>query len=200
MPRKNKPAHTEFESEPLDFPEEAYLSPSAAIPGWPGYRTRRGKSGLGYVETQAEFAQAIELYEEVLKDHPKETKVREQFFKLRKAWALGNKTTHPAARKYIYETWPKLADPGDLKKGLGEVRDAFLICKQFGDALTPQKILLANVNHADHLKKRLASLRPQASEDDRKEAETIAAVAEGLKKLHVEVAEYLKKPKKKVTS
>ena len=26
------------------------------LPGWPGYRTQPGKSGLGYLETQAEWA------------------------------------------------------------------------------------------------------------------------------------------------
>lgn len=28
----------------------------ALLPGWPGYRTQPGKSGLGYLETQAEWA------------------------------------------------------------------------------------------------------------------------------------------------
>jgi tetratricopeptide (TPR) repeat protein len=146
------------------------------------------------LEKQAEFQQAIDLYEKVLKESPKQTKVRQRLMNLRKAWAAQD-AKHKEAREYIYQTWPRPVPPGVLKVRLAEVRQAFQVCQQKGDALTPQKILRANVAHADGLKKRLAALRPQTREDDRKEAKTIAEAAEGLQKLHDDVTAYLKKEK-----
>jgi tetratricopeptide (TPR) repeat protein len=146
------------------------------------------------LETQADFDQAIELYEKILEADAKQTNVRQRLLKLKKAWAKQNER-HGKAREYIYKTWPKLTDPAKLREGLIEVRLAFEICRNKGDSLSPQKILRVNVKHADRLKKRLATLRPQYKEDDRNEAKIIGEVAKGLKKLHEDVTEYLKKEK-----
>jgi hypothetical protein len=76
------------------------------------------------------------------------------------------------------------------------VKAAFEVCKERADTLSPVKILRANVSHTDQLRKRLATLRPRDFEDDRKEAEIIAAVAKDLGKLHEQVENYLKDHKK----
>ncbi len=146
------------------------------------------------LETQAEFGQAVELYEKVLADFPKETNVRKRLEELKKAWAVKSKR-HAEARAYVYDTWAKLTDPTAILQGLAKAQAALEVCRDAGDALTPQKILRADVALTDTLKKRVATLRPQAREDDRKEAATIAKAAEGLKRLHQAVLEYLKKAK-----
>jgi hypothetical protein len=148
------------------------------------------------LETQAEFGQALALYDKVLAADPKQTKVAERRGRLSRAWAIPDgDEAHRKARALIYEAWPKAQSPQELEKGLAEVRKAFEVCRRAGDALSPQKILRADVRHSDSLTKRLASLRPRSREDDRKEAAVIARVAEGLKKLHEEVAAYLKAAK-----
>jgi tetratricopeptide (TPR) repeat protein len=146
------------------------------------------------LESQAEFDQALKLYEKILDQHPKETNVRKRYGKLSKAFAVKTKK-HGEARAFIYKEWTKPMEPAALNKALDSVEKAFANCRQVHDALAPQKILLANVTHADNLKKRLAALRPRSSEDDRKEAELIAKAAERIKKLHDEVAKYVKEEK-----
>jgi tetratricopeptide (TPR) repeat protein len=146
------------------------------------------------LETQAEFQQALDLYEKILKDHPKEMAVRKRYAQLEKAWAIQNEE-HRKARDYIYKTWPTLGDPAALKTGVNEARKSLTVCQKYGDALSPQKLLRVIDTHAGNLKKRFATLKPQASEDDRKEGETIVAIAADLKKLHAEVTAYLKAEK-----
>jgi tetratricopeptide (TPR) repeat protein len=146
------------------------------------------------LETQADFDQAIDLYEKILDAHPKQTNVRERLVRLKKAWAKQDEK-HGKARTYIYKTWPALTDPAKLQEARLEIRWAFEVCKAKGDALSPQKILRTIVKHTDHLKKRLNALGRLSREDDRKEAEIIAEVAKELKKLHKDVADYLKEKK-----
>jgi hypothetical protein len=146
------------------------------------------------LETEADFDQAIELYEKTLAENPKQTKVRERLVRLKKAWARQN-ADHGKARAYIYTVWPALTEPAKVQAGLKELRWAFDVCKKAGDSLSPQKILRANVKHADNLRKRQNALRPETREDDRKEAKIIEAVAKDLKEVHEQVAEYLKKEK-----
>jgi hypothetical protein len=147
------------------------------------------------LEEQAEFDEALKLYDEILESKllPKanETEVRARYQKLRKAWTVASQK-HGAARNFIYKIWPQPADPGVLKTRVIEATAHFNACKEVGDTLAPQKLLRAIDGHAGSLKKRLDTLKPQASEDDRKEAETIAAVARDLAKLHESVTAYLK--------
>jgi hypothetical protein len=149
----------------------------------------------GLLETQAEYAKAIDLYEKVLAYDSEQTKVRKRLLALRKAWVVRDRE-HARARAYIYETWPKLETPTDLRDGLPKVKAAFEVCKERADALSPLRILRANVSHTDQLRKRLATLRPRDFEDDRKEAEIIATLAKDLGKLHDRVENYLKDQKK----
>jgi hypothetical protein len=157
------------------------------------------------LETQADFGpigkspkpNALDLYEQVLKLDPKQSQVRKRYVALEKAWGAPQNKNHKWAREYIYLTWTEKMDPVLLKKQLDEdeIQRAFRICAQYHDALAPQKILRADVMHTDNLKKRLATLKPQSSEDDRSEAERISQVARKLKQLHEDVTAYLKKAK-----
>jgi hypothetical protein len=146
------------------------------------------------LETQAEFARAIDLYEKVLADHPRQANVRKRLVALRRAWAVQS-AAHRQARQYIYEAWPRLQTPAEMKAGLPEVRKAFQVCADLGDTLSPHKILRVNVSHTDQLRKRLATLRPRDREDDRKEAEIIVAVAKDLSRLQDAVEKYVKEHK-----
>ena len=67
------------------------------------------------------------------------------------------------------------------------------MCVKVGDALTPQKLLLANVAHAAGLKKRLEVLRQQDSPDNRAERRTITQVADDLQRLHREASAFVRK-------
>jgi hypothetical protein len=146
------------------------------------------------LESQADFAQAIKIYEKILDEHRKETNVRKRLKRLADAWVIQSKD-HRAARLYIYEKWPKIKGPVALAKNLKTVRAKWKECQKAHDLLTPLKLLRVNLRHAHALKKRMADLRPKESEDDRKEVKVIGQVAGELKQLHEEITKYLKKEK-----
>ena len=145
------------------------------------------------LETEAEFAQALVLYTKFLKESPKQPKVQSRVDKLKKDWALKS-PDHAQAREFVYQAWPKL-DVGGLKAGLPEAKKAFELCRKSGDALTPRKLLRANVVHAANLKNRLGVLKRLDTEDNRAEAKTIGQVAEDLRRLHAEVAAFVEQMK-----
>jgi hypothetical protein len=141
------------------------------------------------LETEADFDQAIALYEKVLAERPDQAKIKSYLAGLKKAWTPQGKD-HAQARQFIYTAWPAL-DPAGLKARLAEAEKAFALCRQADDRLTPQKLLLANVVHVANLKKRLASLRRQDTEDNRAEARALAQTADGLRRLHTDVRAFL---------
>lgn len=140
------------------------------------------------LETEAEFGEAIGLYQEVLKggEFP-ELKVRVE--KLSAAWELKD-AKHRQARTFIYETWPKLELRG-LKDRLAQGQVALEACKEAGDTLSPQKLLKATVAHVTKLNELEATLMPMVIADDIKTAELVAEVREGLSKLIQDVSMFL---------
>ena len=112
---------------------------------------------------------------------------------LKKAWAVKN-PEHAKAREFIVQVWPGL-DVAALKTNLPQAEKAFALCRQYQDRLTPRKLLLVNQVHAANLKKRLDVLKRQGTQDSRVEAKTIAAVAEGIRKLHVEASAFVAEKK-----
>lgn len=142
------------------------------------------------LEGEADFDQAIILYEKVLAAAPDQAKVRAQLEQLKKAWAVkGDK--HADARAFIYQVWPRL-DVRDLKPNLDKAQKALAMCLEAGDRLTPLKMLLASNSHVSSLKKHLDALRRQDTEDSRTQAKVIADVADGLRRLHAEAAAWVK--------
>jgi tetratricopeptide (TPR) repeat protein len=135
-------------------------------------------------EGEADFDQAIALYEKVLQASPEQAKVKDYLAKLKADWAPKN-PEHRDARVFLVKTWPKL-DVAELKNNLGKAHEALAVCKAASDKLTPLKVMQANVAHAAHLTKYLETLKRQDSVDNRAQAKAIAQVIDGLSRLHQE--------------
>jgi hypothetical protein len=59
---KNQPIPASENDNYRDQPNQyidPYLDETSSIPGWPGYRTRPGRSGLDYLDNQYEFAHMV---------------------------------------------------------------------------------------------------------------------------------------------
>lgn len=148
------------------------------------------------LEREAEFAKAIALHRKIAEgsaDHPAvKADAEKQLARLEKQWAVKG-DEHAKARKFIYETWPKVDGPAQLKDKIDEAEKAFQTCRANNDVLTPRMLLRVNLTHASKLAKRLEALRLADNEDDRREAETLVAVSDQLKKLIEQVTAYLRK-------
>jgi tetratricopeptide (TPR) repeat protein len=143
---------------------------------------------------QKEFGQALQLYEKVLEEGADNEELPALVAELRKAWEIKS-PEHEQARKFIYETWPKLAKAADLKANLEEARKAFETCRAAGDTLSPQKFLKASEAHVGMLAKELEEVGPGNNEDARRAAETIEEVSKDLGKLIVDVTAFLPQAK-----
>jgi tetratricopeptide (TPR) repeat protein len=132
---------------------------------------------------QADFDQAIRLYEKVLKERPDSVTVKTQLDQLKAAWAIKDKD-HEQARQFIYDTWPSL-DLHGLKTNIAKAKEMLARCQTAGDTKTPLKLVLANVNHATVLAKRLEVLRkaPVDTEDNRTEIKSLVQLADDLRDL-----------------
>jgi hypothetical protein len=149
-------------------------------------------------EEEADFDQAIILLEQALKLKPEQPNTLERLDELKRAWKPRG-AEHIKARDFIYKTWHQLvrAETSALTvKKVKGARDAFSVCKDAGDKLTPRKLLLSNAILAGNLKKRLDVLKRQVTEDNNAEAQAIAAVAEELSRLHSELRTFVADGKK----
>jgi tetratricopeptide (TPR) repeat protein len=147
------------------------------------------------LEEQEEYEQAIQVYEKALaKGVELPEKVRTHLAKLQQDWAVKS-PEHASARKFIYETWPKLESASQLKERIDEAARMFQVCQQAADRLTPRMLLKANLAHVTRLNNQLEGLKGQVNEDSKKTAETITEVAEKLGKLTEAVTAYLSPPK-----
>jgi tetratricopeptide (TPR) repeat protein len=141
------------------------------------------------LENEAEFDQAIRLYEQVVQASPGEKQVEAHLGKLKKAWAPVN-AAHEEARAFLTKAWPAL-DVAALAKNLDEAAKALAICKAAGDKLTPIKFVRANAAHTANLTKQLDTLKRRDSEDNRNRAKALAQTGETLSRLHQEAAEWI---------
>ena len=82
-----------------------------------------------------------------------------------------------------------------MRARLDEAREAFQVCKEAGDSLSPRKLLKTFVDHTARLDKEVDAFHPDQKEDDLKTAKTIIALTDDLKKLNDQVKEYLQKAK-----
>jgi hypothetical protein len=144
-------------------------------------------------EDQAEFSEAIALYEKVLAEGGEDGRIRQHLESLRRSWALKDRDAHAKARSFVYEVWPKLTSASQMKERLADARQSLQTCRQLGDYLTPKMFLRANTAHTADLEKEAESLRPQENEDDRKKVDTILALIEDLRKLDKEARELARK-------
>lgn len=145
------------------------------------------------LEKQADYEQAIRLYETVLKELKEggdKPKLQAHLEKLKEEWRIKS-PEHRQARTFIYQTWPKLESAQELLDNLDKARSALKTCKEADDRLTLRKLLLIGPSQKDILQKELEGLRSQTGEDANKKRKTIAEVGEGLGKLYKEAAETL---------
>ena len=100
---------------------------------------------------------------------------------------------HERARKFIYETWPRLDTARRIRSQLGRARQVVRICLDAGDSLSPNKLLLASVAHTNTLQKELDALKKRDGEDARDQTRIIEEVASGLETLLKEVSDSVSK-------
>jgi hypothetical protein len=142
------------------------------------------------LETEADFDQAIRLYDQVVQANPEQAaKIKAHVEQLKKGWATKG-DDHAKARAFVYQTWPTL-DVAGLQKNMKIANDALAIFRANDDKLTPQKLLRVNVTHTANLKKQLDILKRRDSEDNRNQAKTVVQISEGLLRLHNEAAGFL---------
>jgi tetratricopeptide (TPR) repeat protein len=142
------------------------------------------------LEAEADFEQAIRVYENVVKARPNETKVREHLEQLRKGWALAGEK-HQAARVFVYGTWAGTLNTAGLKQNLDAARQALATLKAAGDRLTAEKMRQADVVHTAYLKKERDRLKLNDTPDNRNRAKVLAEVATGLGQLHAEIIAFI---------
>jgi hypothetical protein len=134
---------------------------------------------------QAEFPEAIALYEQTVRDANDPELVKEYqkiLDKLKAAWTIKN-PEHAKARAFIQDTWPKLSSVEDLAAQKQTAFAAIATCQAVGDYLTPKILSKANIVHADRLGKRLAALKRSGSAEGGDEAKKIAEIAKDLREL-----------------
>lgn len=147
----------------------------------PRLKELRAKVARGQLlEDEAEFGQALSLYQEVLKEQD-DPKLKAHVQKLTKIWEVKSET-HREVRRFIYEVWPKV-EPARLKERLPEAHAALEECKRVGDTLSPLKLAKAAVAHLAKLNEQEKALNPTLNPDHARIAETILEVREGLGKL-----------------
>lgn len=143
------------------------------------------------LEEEAEYAQALALYDEILKASPKEANVRADRDRLARAWQLHG-PEHEQARKFIYEVWPTLNLKG-LQDHLGQARDALKVFEKVGDRLTPRKLLRSSPALVTALKKRVEQLQRLDSEDARAETKRLEELGRSFEALIREAVAFVEK-------
>jgi hypothetical protein len=139
------------------------------------------------MEQEANFDQAIELYESVLEARGDQENVKAHLAKLKAAWAVKD-PRHAKAREFLVQTWPRL-ETAALADHLEQAEEALATCREAGDGLTPLRLMQANTAHVARLKEKREALRRQNTEDTPNQLKLIGQLAEGLKRLHAQASE-----------
>ncbi len=143
------------------------------------------------LEKEAQFDDAIKIYDEVLKEGGQHLNDAGYVEKLKKDWELRNNDSHPKARKFIYEEWQHLKSPEELRAGVDRAKAALQTFIQLNDRMSPLMLHKANLRHAHNLAKREAELEGSSEADDAKELQLIAELAPMLIKLTDETRTFL---------
>jgi hypothetical protein len=143
------------------------------------------------LEKEADCQEALNIYDKILEQSPKETKVREDRDRLAKAWQLRG-PEHKEARDFVYEVWPKL-DLKGVQDNLDKARRFMQVCKKAGDKYTPLKLLRVSPAHATELKRRLEQVLRLDSEDARAERKRLENLGRSFEALIQEVVAYVGK-------
>jgi hypothetical protein len=147
------------------------------------------------LEIQADFDQAIKLYEKILEQRPDSKNVKARLDELQAAWAIKSKE-HAQARQFIYDTWPGLDLPG-LKANIAKAREMLTRCKQAEDKKTPLKLALANHTHSSALSKRIEVLRRSPVDTDGSEMKSLVQLSADLRALQDDAVAWVTGKEKK---
>jgi tetratricopeptide (TPR) repeat protein len=149
------------------------------------------------LETQADYDEAIKLYQKVLAESPNESQVKKRLQGLEEAWRIKDNPAHQQARDFIYNDWARPLDIAGIKAALPGALKALGELKKAGDHLSARKFVLADLVHAATIAKRLETLNHQrVTEDTVNETRTIRQLAEALDQLHNEAVAYARQGKK----
>lgn len=147
--------------------------------------------------TQAEYDKALAQYEAAMiavADEPAaKLRIEGAYVSLKKAWQIKPADAgHAAARKFIVETWPRLATPNQVRDQLATARQSFEKCKAVGDRLAINKMQQAAVEVVARFGDELKRISDAAMDDaDRKALEAFQKVNEDLIKLLKDVQDYV---------
>ncbi|MCE9533154.1 MAG: hypothetical protein K8T89_18810, partial [Planctomycetes bacterium] len=146
-------------------------------------------------KSQADYDQALAKYEAALaevKDDPTARQAIDVPYQaLKKGWQTNpGDPEHITARRFIVETWPKLATIQNVRDELGNARRAFTKCKAVGDRLAINKMHLNALEIATRCGGELKKFNnPPADEEEKASQEMAVKVFEELLKFLEEVRE-----------
>jgi len=117
--------------------------------------------------------QAIAKYEEALKLADSEPSAKAEIERglneLKAAWEVKD-DQHRSARKFVYETWPKVEKPAELRDALPEAKRAFAKLKAVGDKFTLAKMYAVAPQVVEKYQEALKELIAGAKDDDDRQA------------------------------
>jgi hypothetical protein len=135
------------------------------------------------LEKEGEIGQALEIYQKC-PDDLMTPELKKHLEELTKKWTPLDEE-HIKARKFLYETWPKL-DTEKLFEKVKEATQSLEVCKKHKDKIGAAKLLKELELHVKRLEKELADLKPDVNLDDQKLAKRIQDLVPQLKKLDEE--------------
>jgi hypothetical protein len=136
-----------------------------------------------------EFEQAIAKYEEAQRAAATEPAARDEvekrLEKVRKLWGPAKDAEHTEARKFVFEVWPKLEKPADVKEQLPAARRALEKCKAVADRGALLKMQATAPGVSQRYEEALKAVVTEAGDDpDKKtELESYLKVTQELEKL-----------------
>ena len=142
---------------------------------------------------KADYDAAIAKYEEALRLAATEPIVREKIEQrleaVRKLWGPAKDADHTEARRFVFEVWPKLEKPADVKEQLPAARKALERCKAANDRGSLLKMHAAAPTVAERYEEALKAVNAEAGDDPDKKAEleSYLKVTEDLEKLLTDI-------------
>jgi hypothetical protein len=118
------------------------------------------------LQDEAEFGEAIKVYEEILQKHGERPDVRKKLDDLQASWKIKT-AEQQQARDFAYGPWARVKTFEDVRTNLPKAREALDACKRAGDRLTALKLFLAATAAADVMVKVVEELEKSDSDVDR---------------------------------
>jgi len=153
------------------------------------------KEGFAQVERarlfkrQGDYDQALAIYDKLLADGFAAEGLQAERDELARLWEPKG-DEHRAARKFIFEEWPKL-DTAGVHAKLADVRQALAEVKKADDKLTARRLLDSAAVHAIRVRKEMDEFKPTGRPEDQARVEQLNAVAADLAALGKDLRAYL---------